>query len=209
MRVRLPWQKVAYDKLLAALLLVLTSPLLLLIALAELVDAALVPADRGSVVYAETRVSEGRPFTLRKFRILRREAIRRIREESAVPKAMENEPGNLTAVGRVLKRTGLDELPQFVSVLAGDMSLFGPRPKPTAEYEQGIARGETHRTVMRAGLSGPGQLLKGTERAPGDDVAADVRYVEFVRSSGGWAVLAEDLRMTWRTLRLMLRMTGE
>lgn len=207
--VRLPWQKVAFDKLTATTALLLTLPLAALIVVAEVIDAVLVPADRGGVMYSEVRVSAGRPIRLTKFRILRVEAIRRIREEGSVPKAEENDPANLTAIGRVLKRTGLDELPQLLSVLVGDMTLLGPRPKPVAEYEAGVEVGLRFRTVMRAGLSGPAQLLKGTEYTIVDAVLEDLRYAEFVRRESGWRVLGEDARLLGRTLALMLRMTGE
>lgn len=208
--VRLPWQKVVWDKTFALFALALTSPLWVLIALAASLDALLVPADRGCVLYSETRVSAGRPFRLTKFRILRAPAIRRVREEGAIPKMLENEPGNLTVVGRVLKRTGLDELPQLSSVLGGAMSLVGPRPKPAAEYEaERAATGTNRRSVIRAGLTGPAQVLKGTARTPADELLADLRYIDLVRRSSGWRVLSEDLRLTWRTVLLMLRMTGE
>lgn len=207
--VRLPWQKRALDGAVASIALVTCSPLLLAIVIAELLGSALVPADRGGVLHRETRVSAGRPFPLRKFRILRAGAIRRIREEGAVPKDVENEPGNLTAVGRALKRTGLDELPQFVCVLVGEMTLVGPRPKPVAEYEAGVAEGLRHRTVMRAGLTGPAQLLKGTEYDATDAVLADLRYIDLVRESSGWRVLREDVRLLGRTVLHMFKLTGE
>ena len=204
-----PWQKRAFDIVLAALALLITSPISLLLLLAELLDALIVPADRGWPIYRETRVSQGREFHLRKFRILRAPAIRAIREEGVVPKVAENNPGNVTVVGAFLKKTGLDELPQFWSILIGEMSFIGPRPKPTAEFRVEADVGIHRRAVIRAGLSGPAQLLKGTQRSAGDELLTDLRYIEFVRTASGWQVLRNDLRLTWRTVQLMLRMTGE
>jgi lipopolysaccharide/colanic/teichoic acid biosynthesis glycosyltransferase len=207
--VDLPWQKRTFDAVFAGLALVLAAPLSLVIVLAELLNALVVQEDRGWPFYSETRVSQGRPFQLRKFRILRAPAIRAIRENGLVPKIAENTPGNLTAVGRVLKRTGLDELPQYWSILIGEMSLIGPRPKPSAEYRVEIDAGLYRRSVIRAGLSGPAQLLKGTSRTAGDELLADLRYIEWVRTAGGWRVLGNDLRLLWSTMLLMLKMTGE
>lgn len=207
--VRLPRQKRTFDVMFAVLALLITLPVSLLILLAELLDALLVPADRGWPIYRETRVSQGRPFHLRKFRILCAPAIRAIREDGVVPKVAENTPGNLTAVGVFLKKTGFDELPQFWSILIGDMSLIGPRPKPTAEYRVEIDVGIHRRAVIRAGLSGPAQLLKGTHRTAGDDLFADLRYIDSVRTASGWRVLGNDLRLAWRTVLLMLKTTGE
>ena len=207
--VRIPGQKRAFDVGLAAAALLLLSPVFLLVLLAELLDALLAPADRGRPLYLETRVSRGRPFQLRKFRIMRAPAIRAIREEGMVPKVAENTPGNLTAVGVFLKKTGLDELPQFWSILVGEMSFVGPRPKPVAEYRVEIDAGIRRRAVIGAGLTGPAQLLKGTQRTVGDELLADLRYIERVRTAGGWRVLAGDLRLTGRTVLLMLKTTGE
>lgn len=208
--VRLPWQKAAHDRAFAAAALLLSSPAWVVVLVAEALDALFVRADRGAPFYTEVRISAGRPFRLVKFRILRAPAITRIREDGAVPKAMENEPGNLTAVGRALKKTGLDELPQLLVILGGAMSLVGPRPKPPAEYEaERRAQGSERRTVIRAGLTGPAQLLKGTARTPADELLADLRYIDLVRHASGWRVLAEDVRLAWRTVLLMLRMTGE
>lgn len=203
-----PAVKVALDRLVAGALLALSSPLSLAIVAAELVDGALSAGDRGPVLYSETRVSQGRAFTLHKFRILKTSAIAEI-EAGAVPKAVENRPGTLTQVGRVLKKTGLDELPQLVNVLRGDMSLVGPRPKPLAEYEAGIAEGDYRRTVVRAGLTGPAQLLKGTVRTVDDDRAVDLAYLRMLRSGSQLQVLRTDLRLLGSTVRLMLKMTGE
>ena len=207
--VRVPGQKRAFDVGLAAAALLALSPVFVLVLIAELLDALLAPADRGRPLYLETRVSGGRPFQLRKFRIMRAPAIRAIREEGMVPKVAENTPGNLTAVGVVLKKTGLDELPQFWSILTGEMSFVGPRPKPVAEYRVEIDAGIRRRAVIGAGLTGPAQLLKGTQRSAGDELLADLRYIHFVRTASGWRVLAKDLSLTWRTMLLMLKTTGE
>ena len=209
-RIDPPWQKALFDKTLSAFLLLATLPVSLLIAGAILVGGLLRMEDRGPVFHTEVRVSQGRPFRLPKFRIL---TVRAVRDDLTVPgrtpKDVENAPGNLTRVGSLLKKTGLDELPQLWSVLAGDMSLVGPRPKPVPEYEEELARGIDRRRVLRAGLTGPVQVMKGTVRTLDQEVAADVAYVGLHRAGHPWRLLAEDLRILGRTVRVLLRMTGE
>jgi lipopolysaccharide/colanic/teichoic acid biosynthesis glycosyltransferase len=205
-----PWQKVLFDKTASALLLLATLPVSLAIVGAILVGGLIEAEDRGPVFYREIRVSRGRPFRLPKFRILTARAIREdLRLPHRTPKDVENTPGNLTRVGALLKKTGLDELPQLWSVLVGDMSLVGPRPKPLPEYEDELARGIHRRKVLRAGLSGPVQVMKGTARTLEEEVAADMAYVELNRAGHPWRLLAEDLRIVGRTVRVLLRMTGE
>lgn len=205
-----PWQKVLFDKVVSAVLLLATLPVSLMIIVAISVGGLLRTEGRGPVIYRETRISQGRPFCLPKFRILTARAIREdLCRPDRTPKDVENTPGNLTRVGALLKRTGLDELPQLWSVLVGDMSMVGPRPKPVPEYEEELARGIRRRKMLRAGLTGPVQVMKGTVRTFEDEVAADMAYVELNRSGRPWRLLAEDLRIIRRTVRVLLKMTGE
>lgn len=206
--VRLPAAKRALDVVASGITLILTLPISALIVVAEVLESLFVPSHRGPILYFERRVSAGRPFRLPKFRILKVSAIKKI-EEGARPKRVENQPENLTNVGKMLKKTGLDELPQMFSILVGDMSFIGPRPKPVAEYDEEIAHGIRRREVITAGLSGPAQLMKGSARTPLDELIADLRYIDHLRSAGGWDVLRTDLRHLGRTVRLMLKMTGE
>jgi len=122
--------KQVVDRGVAALLLCLLS---LIFALAFLVLAAdkwFVREDRGSWLYRERRISQGRQFDLLKFRVLKEEALARLRSaEGDYARLYERDEANLTAAGRLLKRMYLDELPQLVNILRGDMSLVGPRPE--------------------------------------------------------------------------------
>lgn len=208
--VRLPPAKIVLDKLLSGLLLVLTLPVSLLIVAAELLDAALTPEDRGPLLHNEMRVSQGKPFKLHKFRIIKVAALRRdLEERGLTPKEVENAPCNLTRVGKILKKTGLDELPQLVNVLLGDMSLVGPRPKPVPEYEAEVSRGIYRRKVIRAGLTGPVQVMKGTERTGDEELAADDAYIAVHRTGSTRRVLATDLAILARTVKVLLKMPGE
>lgn len=108
------------DLLAASLLLLLTAPLMLLAALAIWLESG----GKGSVLYRQTRVGlEGEPFTLLKFRSMREDA-----EKDGARWAQENDP-RVTGVGRFIRVTRIDELPQLLNVLAGRMSFVGPRPE--------------------------------------------------------------------------------
>ncbi len=209
-RVAVPFSKRALDICLSLLLLLLAMPLAILVWPANVVAGLVWRQDRGPLLHTETRVSQGSPFTLFKFRILTTRAIEEdIRERGARPKDVENRPQNVTHLGRLLKKTGLDETPQLLNVLQGDMSLVGPRPKPVPEYEEGVAEGDWRRTAARAGLTGPAQLLKGTHRTLEDDRRVDLDYLRRLREASQMEALALDLGVLARTVRLMLKMTGE
>jgi exopolysaccharide biosynthesis polyprenyl glycosylphosphotransferase len=137
------------DVSLGALLLVLAAPFLLLAGLAVLV------ADGRPVLYLQTRVGQfGRHFRLVKLRTMRRDA-----EENGPSYAAPNDP-RVTRLGRLLRRLRLDELPQLVNVLKGDMSLVGPRPE-RPEFVAELARTVpfyTFRLAVPPGLTGWAQV---------------------------------------------------
>jgi Undecaprenyl-phosphate glucose phosphotransferase len=118
--------KNAEDRLVGALLLLLGSPLLALIALAIKLDS------RGPVFFRQRRYGfNNNAIVVWKFRTMRDQP----EDETVVPQATRNDP-RVTAMGRILRRTSLDELPQIFNVLRGEMSLVGPRPHAVAHNEQ-------------------------------------------------------------------------
>ena len=203
-----PAAKIVFDKLLGFALTLITLPLSLLICLAVIVEGLVSPANRGGLFHTETRVSAGRPFSLIKFRILKAGAEAEIKA-GAVPKEVENDPAKLTKVGRALKKFGLDELPQLLNILGGSMTFVGPRPKPVAEYEVEIARGRTFRARLRAGLTGPVQVMKGTKRTEEDQIKADFAYEELLKSASSARLLWFDLKILGKTILVTLKATGE
>jgi exopolysaccharide biosynthesis polyprenyl glycosylphosphotransferase len=154
--------KRTFDIVAASLLLLLAAPLMLVI-------AGLVRLTPGPIIYRQTRVGEGgRHFTIFKFRTMREDA-----EEPGRPAfAAERDP-RVTPVGRVLRRTHLDELPQLWDVIKGDMSIVGPRPErpefiPMLEEAVPFF---TRRLLVKPGITGWAQLRR--DYASDADGAAD------------------------------------
>src|SRR5947199_5745615 len=140
----------------ATLLLLVLTPVLVVVVAAMALDVLLVPRDRGGLLYRESRISHGRMFSLLKFRTLRTEVLAEMRTARSHARLYEVEPGNLTWAGRrVLKPWYLDELPQLLNVLRGDISLVGPRPWPPEIVERHAAEGLASRNEGRAGVTGP------------------------------------------------------
>jgi lipopolysaccharide/colanic/teichoic acid biosynthesis glycosyltransferase len=118
----------------------------------------------------------------------------------------EAEPANLTWAGRrVLKPWYLDELPQLLNVLRGDISLVGPRPWPPEMVERQIATGHDYRNHVIAGLTGPAQVTKGGERLYEE---LDLEYVRLCRTLGSWALLRYDVGILAQTVRVIARGEG-
>ncbi len=183
--------KSAFDRAVAASALALLLPLFLLTA------AAIKLSDGGPAFFRQTRVGkDGKTFTLCKFRTMvvgaeHRQAELLVRNDSdGVLFKMRQDP-RVTRIGRWLRRHSLDELPQLLNVLAGDMSLVGPRPAlpdETNAYGYHVRR----RLAVKPGITGLWQV-NGRSDLPWDEaVRLDVRYVE------NWSFVL-DLQILWKT----------
>ena len=177
--------KRAFDVILSALFLALLAPLMLLV-------AALVKiGSPGPVLYRQERVGlDGKPFRMLKFRTMQDGA------EQDGPRFAEPRDPRVTSLGPLLRRTSIDELPQLLNVLAGDMSLVGPRPERPVfidKFRRHIPRYQL-RHMVKAGMTGWAQIhgLRG-QTSIEKRVEYDLYYIEH------WSLLL-DLRILARTL---------
>ncbi|MER5890864.1 sugar transferase [Streptomyces sp. NPDC001941] len=188
---RLPSPKRALDVLVASLLLAALSPLFAACAL------AVAATSRGGVFYRQQRAGRGGvPFAMLKFRTMRRGADR---ERAALATANESdghlfklrEDPRITPVGRTLRRWSLDELPQLVNVVRGEMSLVGPRPLPVEDSGYtGQARG---RLLVLPGITGLWQVSGRSELPWNEMVLLDLHYVDHHWVGMDLAILARTV----------------
>jgi lipopolysaccharide/colanic/teichoic acid biosynthesis glycosyltransferase len=180
----------AIDIMLSLLGLALAAPLLALAALAIRLESA------GPVIYRQRRVGrDGRPFDMLKLRTMVHGAERL----GAGLKVNEGDP-RITRVGALLRRASLDELPNLVNVLRGEMSLIGPRPTIPEQVDQYTPR-QRGRLLVRPGITGWAQVNGRASLAWSERIELDLYYIEH-RS------LRLDLRIAWRTLRMLVRGEG-
>jgi lipopolysaccharide/colanic/teichoic acid biosynthesis glycosyltransferase len=199
----MPPAKRVLDVAVSASLLVALAPVWAVVLGAVGLDMLRCPRDRGRLVYRELRISRGRPFELLKLRTLRESVL--VEAEGHV-RPFEADAANLTWAGRrVLKPLYLDELPQLVNVLRGEMSLVGPRPWPPELVERQLARGIDYRLRVTAGWTGPAQVSKGIDV---EFESLDRAYVELLETRPAREVVRQDLRILRRTLGTMLRGEG-
>ncbi|MCC8137003.1 MAG: exopolysaccharide biosynthesis polyprenyl glycosylphosphotransferase [Clostridiales bacterium] len=158
-----------FDVLISAVLLIVLLPLFLLIAI--LIKAY----DGGPVFYRQKRLTKnGRVFMVYKFRSMRMDS-----EKQGARLAAKGDD-RVTPVGRVLRNIHFDELPQLLNILAGDMSLVGPRPERpeiAAEYEREIPE-FSYRLKVKAGLTGYAQVYGKYNTKPYDKLKLDLTYIE-------------------------------
>jgi exopolysaccharide biosynthesis polyprenyl glycosylphosphotransferase len=180
--------------------LLMLSPLFLLVALAIKVTS------RGPVVFSQVRCSlRGRPFKILKFRTMvvdaeaRLKELRKLNELEGPAFKIKNDP-RITAVGRFLRKTSLDELPQLINVLTGDMSLVGPRPPLPSEVER-YERWQRRRLSMRPGITCIHEVVARNNKDFNYWMKLDLEYID------NWCFRL-DLKILVMTVMTVVRGTG-
>jgi exopolysaccharide biosynthesis polyprenyl glycosylphosphotransferase len=192
--------KRTFDLVVATVGLVLISPLMLAIALAVKLSS------RGPVIYRSIRPGmAGRPFRCFKFRTMREHAeqtqddLEPLNELSGALFKIRNDP-RMTTVGRFLRRFSLDELPQLVNVIRGEMSLVGPRPLPMRDFER-LEDWHKKRYLVLPGITGLWQVSGRAELDFDDLVRLDFLYLE------RWSIWL-DLSILLKTIPAVLSRRG-
>jgi exopolysaccharide biosynthesis polyprenyl glycosylphosphotransferase len=197
------WRRVVKrvsDIVLTSVGLLIISPLLICIA------AVIKLQDGGPVIFRQSRIGrEGEPFTMLKFRSMVVDAEERKLELMTYNEGkgglfkLSRDP-RVTPFGQFLRNFSLDELPQLFNVLAGSMSLVGPRPHLESELAQ-MPSEASRRSLVTPGLTGLWQVSGRSDLEGGDAVRLDLRYVE------NWS-LTLDLQILWKTISAVLAKRG-
>jgi exopolysaccharide biosynthesis polyprenyl glycosylphosphotransferase len=189
-----------FDRCAAALALVLLSPLMTAIAVTVKLS------DGGPALFTQTRVGkDGEVFKIYKFRTMVVDAEKRLaelrekNENDGVLFKIRRDP-RITAIGGHLRKWSLDEVPQLINVLLGQMSLVGPRPALPEETER-YADDVRRRLVVKPGITGLWQVSGRSNLSWDESVRLDLRYVE------NWS-LALDIQILWKTIGAMLYGSG-
>jgi exopolysaccharide biosynthesis polyprenyl glycosylphosphotransferase len=201
-----PWHgprrlaKAVVDRVAATLALVVLAAPMIAIAV------AIRRTSTGPALYRQTRIGlGGRPFTMFKFRTMvadadaLRDDLLDANENDGMMFKVRDDP-RVTRIGRLLRRTSLDELPQLLNVVLGQMSLVGPRPPLPCEVEEYGAL-EHRRLLVRPGMTGLWQVSGRSTLTWDETLRLDLRYID------NWT-FGTDLRMLWRTVNVVIRGTG-
>jgi exopolysaccharide biosynthesis polyprenyl glycosylphosphotransferase len=186
------------DALVASTLLLLLLPLLVLASIAIRLDSP------GPVLFRQTRIGRhGHPFTIYKFRTMQHHGRDRIEwlvdEQGNVCHKMRHDP-RITHVGRWLRRTSIDELPQLLNIILGHMSLIGPRPE-LPEIVDRYEEWQHRRHLVRPGLTGWWQVSGRSDKPMHEHTELDLFYVE---NRSFWL----DLRIVLLTTLVVFRGLG-
>lgn len=155
------------DLVISVIALVIASPIMLLCALAIKLE------DHGKVFYKQKRLTKyGRVFEVYKFRTMK--------EENSIHKSVTENDDRITKVGKVLRKYRIDELPQMLNILKGDMTVVGPRPEMLENVEKYTSELPefSYRLRMKAGLTGLAQISGKYNTSPKDKLVMDLMYIE-------------------------------
>ena len=178
-----------FDIVVSIVGVVALSPIMLLIALAIKID------DGGKIFYKQKRLTiDAREFYVYKFRSMIADA-----EKDGVPRLATDKDSRVTRVGKFLRKCRLDELPQLINILKGDMSVVGPRPERpelTEKYEREMPEFK-FRLKVKAGLTGYAQVTGVYDTTPYDKLKMDLMYIEKYS-------FVMDLRIVLMTIKTMI-----
>ena len=182
----------------SAFALLISSPLMLGTAIAIKLD------DGGPIFFSQQRIGlHGKPFTMYKFRSMvtnAEELKKKLAEENGQTDRfifkMKNDP-RITKVGHFIRKTSLDEFPQFFNVLKGDMSLVGPRPALPEEVARYGSLYST-RLLVKPGITGPWQVSGRSDLSQEQSEYLDVSYIENWSIAGDLAILAKTVLVVFR-----------
>lgn len=171
----------------------------IILAIPMLIIAIVIKCDsNGSVIYKQERLGKnGKKFNIYKFRTMRMDA-----EENGPQWALKNDD-RCTKVGKKLRNCRLDELPQLLNILKGNMSFVGPRPERECFYEEfeTYIHGFKNRLVITPGLTGMAQVNGGYDLGPEEKIVYDMEYI---KTQSLWV----DIKLVFKTIKLVFTHEG-
>ncbi|MEY4286451.1 MAG: hypothetical protein RL511_524 [Bacteroidota bacterium] len=204
--VRFP--KRIFDILLSGTILLFCLPIILLLFVLNLLEGIFIRENAGPLFFFYYGVSQGRKFKKWKIRLIKEKFIDKELQKVGDWHAYKNEwmPESRTILGKFVKKFYLDEIPQFFSVLVGDMSLVGPRPLAVHHYERDLAQGNITRKLLRGGLLGLGHINKGT--AEMGNPIYEYEYLDYCVHQSSVKLLLLDLKIIYKGIILMSKGGG-
>jgi lipopolysaccharide/colanic/teichoic acid biosynthesis glycosyltransferase len=197
-----------FDKTVGLFLLIIAVPILFLLKLAYILEGWLIEENKGPMFFYYYAVSAGKIFRKYKIRLIK---VKYIEQEGAkkgdwIAYSAEWSSSSRTFMGQFVKKFYLDELPQFYSLLKGDISIVGPRPLSILHYERDLAQGNVTRKLLKGGLLGLGHINKGT--AEMGNPVYEYEYIDQYLKRSSLSLMCLDLWIIWRGIIVIFKGGG-
>ena len=200
--------KVVFDKTFALIVLVPTSLILFVIKICYVIEGLLLKENKGPMIYFYNCVSQGKVVPKYKLRLIKEKYIDKELAKKHDWRAYSEEwsPESRTLMGSFVKKFYLDELPQFWSVLKGDMSIVGPRPLSIIHYERDLEQGNVTRKLLKGGLLGLGHINKGTSEM--GNPRYEYEYIHIYLKKSSFELVMLDCWIIWKGITLIIKGGG-
>ncbi len=200
--------KIAFDKVMSFILVLISLPILFLLKIAYVIEGFLISDNKGPMFFYYNAVSAGQIVRKYKVRLIKTKYIDPVGAKRGdwIAYSAEWTPDSRTYVGQFVKKFYLDELPQFWSVLKGDMSIVGPRSISVLHYERDLAQGNVTRKLLKGGLLGLGHINKGTSEM-GNPIY-EYEYIDQYIKRSSFGLLCLDLWIIWKGIIVILKGGG-
>ncbi len=202
------WLKLLFDKVIALAFLFSMAPILLLLKIFYTIEGLLIPENKGPMLFYYHAVSKGKIFRKYKIRLIKMRFIDQELAKEGKWEAYSSEwnKDSRTYIGSFVKSFYLDEIPQFWSVLKGDMSIIGPRPLAVVHYERDLNQGNVTRKHLKGGLLGLGHIRKGKEDF--GDPKYEYIYLDKYLKLSEFDLLKLDVSIIFKGIKLILKGEG-
>ena len=200
--------KIAFDRLISFVLVLVSLPILFLLKLTFVLEGLLISENKGPMFFYYNAVSAGKVVRKYKIRVIKTKYIDPVGAKRGdwIAYSAEWTNDSRTYVGQFVKKFYLDELPQFWSVLIGDMSLVGPRSISILHYERDLAQGNVTRKLLKGGLLGLGHINKGTSEM-GNPIY-EYEYLDQYLKRSSFSLLCLDLWIIWKGIQVIFKGGG-
>ena len=200
--------KVLFDKIIAFIFILISAPILFLLKIAYLIEGFFIPENAGPMIFYYNAISAGKVIPKYKIRLIKTKYIdpEGAKRHDWIAYSAEWNSESRTIVGQIAKKFYLDELPQFWSVLIGDMSIVGPRPLSVLHYERDKEQGNVTRSLLKGGLLGLGHINKGTSEM--GNSLYEYQYIEEYLNRSSISLLRLDLWIIWKGIIIIFKGGG-
>lgn len=200
--------KKIFDRIVSTVFLIAALPIFIFLKIGFIIEGILIPDNKGPMFFYYNAVSADKIIKKYKIRLIKMRYIDPVgaKKNEWLAFSAEWTPQSRTYMGRFVKKYYLDELPQFYSILIGDMSLVGPRPLAVIHYERDLQQGNVTRKLLKGGLLGLGHINKGTSEM-GNPVY-EYEYIDQYIKRSSFGLLCLDIWIIWRGMILVLKGGG-
>lgn len=200
--------KRCFDILIGGFFTIISIPLIILLKTSYLIEGAINNESKGPLFFYYYAVTAGKKFKKWKIRLIKEKYINQelVKQGSWYAYCAEWSSNSRTLTGQFAKKFYIDEIPQFYSILKGDMSLIGPRPLAVHHYERDLAQGNVIRRLIKGGILGMGHIHKGTHEF-GNPIY-EYEYIDQYIKRSSISLMILDLSIIFKGIKVILKGGG-